>query len=472
MDERECVFDWEANGLNDGFRYPHQIAIIDNDNESICNTYNMRLPHYELPGPIALYKTNTNWKKTKEDHPSLYEIMPSILDDLLSYDIIWAYNYSYDKGVLEESLFNTGRSPYLYKDKIVCDAMPFISIASILYPKVIKIPKIEGERKGKKGTYNSHKLENVYKENFTDDDELTWHVAESDIIATSRLLQKIKSGAPEFWDLRTRMFSKFAREDIFSKRAVWIRYYQDKKQMFPMLPVYERDRDNYFSIDLEKYEKVGGLQEKHKKQIIRVGSGDSKTLPEWLHSSYIKTGGIILDASWFDLPIKYNLPSDSDLLEIKNLINEYLSDLQIWPDKDERYLEKTRFGFPARQDLASWDAFHRAETWDEKVQIKFKDARSKRMAKRIIFDNAPEVLDDNAYKVIEEFIKERWLSIGPDQRPTKGFDSGKTWMTIPTALENIRKCEMEENLEENSELDLDCLKGYKEYLLDLNEQLK
>ena len=45
-------------------------------------------------------------------------------------------------------------------------------------------------------------------------------------------------------------------------------------------------------------------------------------------------------------------------------------------------------------------------------------------------------------------------------------------MRIPTALENIRKCEMEENLEENSELDLDCLKGYKEYLLDLNEQLK
>ena len=43
MDERECVFDWEANGLNDGFRYPHQIAIIDNDNESICNTYNQSI---------------------------------------------------------------------------------------------------------------------------------------------------------------------------------------------------------------------------------------------------------------------------------------------------------------------------------------------------------------------------------------------------------------------------------------------
>ena len=268
------------------------------------------------------------------------------------------------------------------------------------------------------------------------------------------------------------MFSKFAREDIFSKRAVWIRYYQDKKQMFPMLPIYERDRDNYFSIDLEKYEKEGGLQEKHKNQIIKVGSGKSKTLPDWLHSSYIKTGGIILDASWFNLPIKYDLPENSDLLEIKNLIGEHLSDLQIWPEKDEKYLEKSRFGFPPREDLGSWDSFHKAETWDEKVQIIFKDARSKRIAKRIIFDNAPEVLDDNAYKIIEEFIKERWKSIGPDQRPMKNYDSGKTWVTIPTALENIRKCEMEDNLEENSELDIDCLNGYKEYLLDLNEQLK
>ena len=100
--------------------------------------------------------------------------------------------------------------------------MPFISVASILYPNIIKIPKIESIRRGKKGIYNSHKLENVYKENFSNDNELTWHVAESDIIATSRLLNKIKLEAPEFWNYRTRMFSKFAREDIFNKKAVWV----------------------------------------------------------------------------------------------------------------------------------------------------------------------------------------------------------------------------------------------------------
>ena len=54
----------------------------------------------------------------------------------------------------------------------------------------------------------------------------------------------------------------------------------------------------------------------------------------------------------------------------------------------------------------------------------------------------------------------------------KGYDSGKTWITIPTALENIRKCEMEDKFEEHSNLDINCLKGYKEYLLDLDQQLK
>ena len=39
-----------------------------------------------------------NWKKLKEG-PSLYEKLPEILEILLDYDILWAYNSSYDTGV-------------------------------------------------------------------------------------------------------------------------------------------------------------------------------------------------------------------------------------------------------------------------------------------------------------------------------------------------------------------------------------
>ena len=51
MIETDGIFDWETNGINNGFRYPHQIAIIDNDNEARLEIKNFRIPHYELPSP-------------------------------------------------------------------------------------------------------------------------------------------------------------------------------------------------------------------------------------------------------------------------------------------------------------------------------------------------------------------------------------------------------------------------------------
>ena len=44
MIETDGIFDWETNGINNGFRFPHQIAIIDNDNEDRLEIRNFRLP--------------------------------------------------------------------------------------------------------------------------------------------------------------------------------------------------------------------------------------------------------------------------------------------------------------------------------------------------------------------------------------------------------------------------------------------
>ena len=87
------------------------------------------------------------------------------------------------------------------------------------------------------------------------------------------------------------------------------------------------------------------------------------------------------------------------------------------------------------------------------TKIKFKDQKSKRVAQRIIFDNAPETLDDQPYKVIIEFIKARW----------KNNNSKVPWVTISKAIEGINSLEKEGNL--------DIFDGYKDYLLSLNQEL-
>ena len=89
-EETECVFDFETNGTDKGFRLPHQLAVIDLNNLDNLSVINNRLPTYDLPSPGALKATSTPWKKLMEG-PSLYESIPKILESL-DYDILWAYN--------------------------------------------------------------------------------------------------------------------------------------------------------------------------------------------------------------------------------------------------------------------------------------------------------------------------------------------------------------------------------------------
>ena len=45
----------------------------------------------------------------------------------------------------------------------------------------------------------------------------------------------------------------------------------------------------------------------------------------------------------------------------------------LFEPKEIKYLEEDFFGFPSSQDRLAWDSFHKCDSWDEKIQIKFKD---------------------------------------------------------------------------------------------------
>ena len=181
IEETEGVFDFETNGTDKGFRLPHQLAVIDLNNLDNLSVINNRLPSYDLPSPGALKATSTSWKKLMEG-PSLYETIPKILESL-DYDILWAYNAQYDSNVLTEALYTSGFFPYPHKmgDKVICDALPFISLAGKLFPETIKTPEeIDGKR--------DQSLSNVFMNNFKKDESIIWHQADGDVKATAKLL--------------------------------------------------------------------------------------------------------------------------------------------------------------------------------------------------------------------------------------------------------------------------------------------
>ena len=439
-EETECVFDFETNGTDKGFRLPHQLAVIDLNNLDNLSVINNRLPTYDLPSPGALKATSTPWKKLMEG-PSLYESIPKILESL-DYDILWAYNSQYDSNVLTEALYTSGFFPYPHKmgDKVICDALPFISLAGKIYPETIKTPKvIDGKR--------NQSLSNVFMNNFAKDESIIWHQADGDVKATAKLLKKIKFEQPNYWTTRTKMFSKFSRYKIFSDKAKFATYYFPKQKITEFIPVVDIDNDNYYSINLEEFFENGCLTEKN---ITTLEKGKK---PKWLKETYLKTPGIIFCPEWYDLEEKYQLPSKDQIEIISNLIKDYLPLKKEWPKNESDHLETQIFGFPANEDKTAWEEFHNANSWDKKIQIKFSDIRSKRIAQRIIFDNSPETIDEEPYKILLEFIKSRWLS--------NNFKS--PWITIPNALREIEKFEEREEQE--------IFEGYKDYLMEMRENL-
>ena len=440
IEETEGVFDFETNGTDKGFRLPHQLAVIDLNNLDNLSVINNRLPSYDLPSPGALKATSTSWKKLMEG-PSLYETIPKILESL-DYDILWAYNAQYDSNVLTEALYTSGFFPYPHKmgDKVICDALPFISLAGKLFPETIKTPEeIDGKR--------DQSLSNVFMNNFKKDESIIWHQADGDVKSTAKLLNKIKIEQPDFWATRTKMFSKFTRYKIFSDKTKFSTYYFPKQKITEYLPILGIDNDNFYSINLEEYFENGCLTEKN---ISTLKQGKK---PKWLRETYLKTPGIIFCPEWYNLNEKYKNPSDDEIEILTELIKDNLPLKKEWPKSENDHLETQIFGFPVSDDKLAWEEFHNANSWDKKIQIRFTDIRSKRIAQRIIFDNSPETIDAEPYKVLLEFIKSRWLS----------NDFKAPWITIPRAL---REIEQFEQLGEKQ-----IFEGYKDYLMEMKENL-
>ena len=440
IEETEGVFDFETNGTDKGFRLPHQLAVIDLNNLDNLSVINNRLPSYDLPSPGALKATSTSWKKLMEG-PSLYETIPKILESL-DYDILWAYNAQYDSNVLTEALYTSGFFPYPHKmgDKVICDALPFISLAGKLFPETIKTPEeIDGKR--------DQSLSNVFMNNFKKDESIIWHQADGDVKATAKLLNKIKIEQPDFWATRTKMFSKFTRYKIFSDKTKYATYYFPKQKITEYFPIVDIDNDNFYSINLEEYFQNGCLTEKN---ISTLKQGKK---PKWLKETYLKTPGIIFCPEWYNLNEKYKKPSDDEIKILSELIKDNLPLKKEWPKSENDHLETQIFGFPVSDDKLAWEEFHNANSWDKKIQIRFTDIRSKRIAQRIIFDNSPETIDAEPYKVLLEFIKSRWLS----------NDFKAPWITIPRALREI------EQFEQHGEKQI--FEGYKDYLMEMKENL-
>jgi exodeoxyribonuclease-1 len=116
-----------------------------------------------------------------------------------------------------------------------------------------------------------------------------------------------------------------------------------------------------------------------------------------------------------------------DSPELRNrLLRAYVETREVY--EESPWLEEQIYrSFPGAEDSALMREFHRA-SWPGRVEIagQFEDDRYRKIARRIVFNQRPDLLDEETRKAFSVAIARRWIS-----------QDKVRWLTIDRALKEI-----------------------------------
>ena len=128
--------------------------------------------------------------------------------------------------------------------------------------------------------------------------------------------------------------------------------------------------------------------------------------------------------------------------------------------QEDIYAEESIYTkFTSNKDTALFPTWH-AASWKDKLKLldKFDDDRLVGFGKKIIFQEAPEVLPENMFKTIKQGIAKRILS-----------EKKEKWWTIPTLYTEIDTLR-EKYTNENDNEKLALLDEFNEYAMSIQKK--
>ena len=201
---------------------------------------------------------------------------------------------------------------------------------------------------------------------------------------------------------------------------------------------------------------------------------EMKKTPKFLRTIRSNKAPIILNAEYGMKAEPYNAMDPSLIKQRANLVREnenfskkILTALREIAEEKEQsksqediYAEESIYSkFTSNKDTALFPSWHEAP-WKEKLNLldKFDDDRLVGFGKKIIFQEAPEVLPESMYKSIRREIAKRILS----ERKEK-------WWTIPTLYNEIDTLR-EKYTNENDNEKLALLDEFNTYAMSIQKK--
>ena len=442
------------------------ILIDDNFKEIDRFNHRGRIPSYEIPQASALIVNKTSIDLLTKSNLSNYMLIDQVEKIFKKWSpaifLGWS-NVNFDCEMIRKSFFRNLRFPY------ITNASPNkrhdgLNIARAAYAIDSSILNTELNEKGNV----SMKLESLARMQGYDTSKS--HTAQFDAIAACKILNLIKKKVkPELWSSFLRTANRSDTETIVKKEEMitLVEYYYGKSKLhlcaplspkFCIHPVYQYAQAIDLKTDIEPLMNMS-INEL-KKEILT-------TTPKFLRTIRSNKAPIILDAK-YGMKVDPYKSMDPNLIKHRaKLIREnetfsknILTALrEIAEEKDQTKTQETLYAeesiyqkFTSNKDTSLFSTWH-AASFKEKLRLldKFEDPRLVYFGKKIIYEEAPEVLPSEMLRSIKLGIAKRILS----ENNEKWWTVGRSYLEI----DNLRNKYENENDHEKLKF-LDELNDY------------
>ena len=450
------IWDIESSSANTDFGSIIEIGgILVDENFKEKDRFNLRcrLPEGEIPQAMALIVNKTSIDKLTKVNLSHYQMLGEVEKIFKKWSpaifLGWS-NIGFDDEMIRKEFFKGIRYPY------ITNASPNkrhdgLNIARGAY--AIDSTVLETEINEKNNPV--FKLESLSRMNGFDSSDA--HSALFDAHLTMNILGLIKKKQPDTWNAFLKTANKLDTETIFKKESIITlnEYFYGKSRLYlcaPLHPkhcihpVYQWGQAVDLRVDVEPLLKMS----------INELKSEMKKTPKFLRTIRSNKAPIIVDAVYGMKAEPYNA-MDPELIKKRAKIvreNEKFSQniltalREIAEEKEQSKSQEQIFAeesiytkFTSNKDTALFPAWH-AAPWKDKLKLldKFEDERLWSFGKKIIYQEAPDVLPKEIYRKIKSEVARRILS-----------ENKEKWWTVKECffeIDNLRNKYSDENDEE------------------------
>jgi exodeoxyribonuclease-1 len=459
-------YDFETSGRSSTWDQIIEVgAVLVNDNfQVLADPLNLRcsLKPGLVPEPYALIVNRTTpqiLRRTNLSHYGLITQMQEVLTKWSPAIFVGFNNLNFDEEYMRKSLFKTLNEPYLtqYNGNKRGDILGLIRTAHLYYPNCIKTPISD------KGNA-VFKLSELTEMNGIVHDNA--HSAVSDVMATIEIAKIIKDKAPSVWKASLMTTSKMEVNSIVEKEKIFCvnEYFYGKARPFVVTFICFHPKYNWpqcFNLinDPSLYLKMpyAQLKEELKKSPKIIRSIKNNKHPVIMSPNYAKNFEGYKQLGTDKLLERANMiQSNKEFKDrVAKILAEEAEEKEALDSQIGLMAEESIYtGFPQPEDQKLMGEFHRLD-WKGKLNLseKFKDERFTYFAKRLIYEESPEVLGKEEYKKIHRAIAGQILSTNDEK-----------WNTVPKAFKDIDdlRVKYEELKDEKTLAMLDDLSEYIE----------